>query len=144
MYPKLDEKNCSKCKKLKPISLFNLYKTGKRAGKMKMPRKRKPLTNSRARWKRIKETYGLSQEDYEAIFQEQGGVCYICQRSPYEIRPRRWLAVDHCHQTGRIRGLLCYSCNHRLLGYLIKDDKQIAKRLVKYLTRRTNYGKVSE
>ncbi len=110
----------------------------------RMSRKRKPLTNSKARWKRIKEKYGLSQEDYEAIVQEQGGVCYICQRSPYDIRPRRHLAVDHCHKTGRIRGALCYSCNHRLLGYLIKDDKEIARRLLKYLTKRKHYGKVPE
>jgi hypothetical protein len=103
---------------------------------------RKPLKDTKARWKRIEQKYGLTKEDYEAILQEQGGACFICRRTPYEIRPRRFLAVDHCHKTGRIRGLLCYSCNHRLIGYLIKDNIQMARRLVKYLSRKTDYGKV--
>jgi hypothetical protein len=106
--------------------------------------KRKPLNDTPARWKRIKDKYGLTKADYEKILQEQNGACFICQRTPYEIRPRRHLAVDHSHSTGKIRGLLCYSCNHRLIGYLIKDDKEIARRLLKYLTRRTNYGKIPD
>jgi hypothetical protein len=107
-----------------------------------MARKRIPLRDTPARWKEIEKKYGLKKSDYEAILQEQEGTCFICLRSPYEIRPRRHLAVDHCHETGRIRGLLCYSCNHKLLGYLIKDDKGMARRLLKYLTRRTTYGSV--
>ncbi len=106
------------------------------------PRKRKPLNDSPARWKRIQSTYGLSRDQYHSILEEQGGSCFICRRTPESIRPRRHLAVDHDHSTGRIRGLLCYACNHRLLGYMIKDDVQKAQRLVQYLTRKTNYGTV--
>lgn len=106
-----------------------------------MPKK-KVLNDSPARWKYIREKYGLSKEQYNAILLEQEGRCFICQRSPFEIKPRRNLAVDHDHKTGRIRGLLCYSCNHRLLGFIIKDRTDIARRLLKYLTRRTKYGNV--
>jgi Recombination endonuclease VII len=74
------------------------------------------------------------------MFTEQNGRCFICLKSPMETRPRRNLAVDHDHQTGRIRGLLCFNCNHNLLGRLLKDDLEKAKRIVKYLSRTTNYG----
>lgn len=105
-------------------------------------RKRKPLTDSPARWKRIYETYGLTREDYHKILQDQGGVCYICQRDPYSIRPRRHLAVDHDHTTGRIRGVLCFNCNHNILGATIRDDIGVARRILEYLTRITEYGNV--
>lgn len=53
----------------------------------------------------LKRAYGLSREAYEAMVESQGGRCAIC-----EITPEK-LAVDHDHKTGRIRGLLCRSCN---------------------------------
>ncbi len=91
-------------------------------------------------WKRLKTKYGLSRDQYLAILLEQGGVCYICQRPPEKIRPRRNLAVDHDHRTGRVRGLLCFNDNHRLLGRYLRDDVEKAKRIVKYLTRKVDYG----
>jgi hypothetical protein len=108
-----------------------------------MKKKSKPLNDSPARWKRIRATYGLSKEDYQKILQDQGGTCFICQRSPEQIKPRRHLAVDHDHSTGRIRGLLCFNCNHKLLGWYIKDNIIMAKRIVKYLERKTNYESIS-
>ena len=119
--------------------------TVKDAVKLKsVKRKRRGLIDTPARWKAIKAKYGLSKEDYEAILQEQGGVCYICQRHPLKIRPKRHLAVDHCHETGRVRGLLCYSCNHRLIGYLVKDNIELVERLLEYLKRESKYGRVPD
>lgn len=106
-----------------------------------MSRKRKPLADNPARWKRIKEKYGLTKEAYNAILQDQGGVCFICNRSPELIRRRQNLAVDHDHESGRIRGLLCYNCNHRLLP-AVREDKKFAKRLWVYLNRKVDYGRV--
>ena len=109
--------------------------------------KRKPkkgLNDSPARWRAIKKKYGLGREDYFRILAEQGGVCFICQRDPLKIRPKRNLSVDHCHETGKIRGLLCYGCNHRLLGYHIKDRVELVQRLLEYLTRKVDYGKVPD
>jgi hypothetical protein len=51
--------------------------------------------------------YGLSQETYDAMLAKQGGVCAICGNGP----GRRRLAIDHCHKTGIVRGLLCGKCN---------------------------------
>jgi hypothetical protein len=111
-----------------------------------MARKKKEWKphDSPARWKSLLTKYGLSRTVYEKILQEQRGVCYICEKSPAESRPRRNLAVDHDHRTGRIRGLLCFNCNHRLLGWYIRDDVAKARRIVKYLTRKTNYGTVPD
>lgn len=105
---------------------------------------KKGLNDSPQRWKAIYKKYGITREDYFRILDEQGGVCFICLRDPLKIRPKRNLAVDHSHSTGEIRGLLCYSCNHRLMGYMVKEDVDKVRRLLEYLTRKVSYGKVPE
>jgi hypothetical protein len=55
-----------------------------------------------------KRAYGLTQEDYDALFVKQEGRCAIC--GTYAIYLTRTLCVDHDHKTGRIRGLLCDKC----------------------------------
>ncbi len=60
------------------------------------------------RWK-LKNRYGLTAEEYEAILESQGGGCAICEKTPEEAGKR--LSVDHDHETGDVRGLLCQSCN---------------------------------
>ena len=77
----------------------------------------------RARWLR---RYGLSLADYDAMLARQGGVCGICKRQS-GIR----LCVDHCHATGRVRGLLCRSCNAGLGTY--KDSLRRTRRATLYL-----------
>ena len=63
------------------------------------------------RKKHFKRAYGITVEDYERMFQEQGGVCKICQHT---CKSGKQLAVDHCHETGTVRGLLCAKCNTNL------------------------------
>lgn len=59
----------------------------------------------------------ITQDQYTALLQDQGGVCAICGQ-PETVKTKRGktiaLAVDHCHTTGKIRGLLCMRCNTRL------------------------------
>jgi recombination endonuclease VII len=78
------------------------------------------------RW--IKKTYGLTLEQYEALYEAQGGECYICMRATGKTKR---LAVDHDHKTGYVRGLLCSTCNN-ILGHL-RDDVIAAYRLSMYL-----------
>ncbi|CAA0134581.1 Uncharacterised protein [Mycolicibacterium vanbaalenii] len=63
----------------------------------------------------MRHRYGLDQAGYDALFAEQGGVCAICKEVPTPRNTRaHWdgkLCVDHDHDTGRIRGLLCNDCN---------------------------------
>ena len=78
----------------------------------------------------IRETYGISYDFYLALYQFQGGRCYICRKEP----KRRRLAVDHDHESGEVRGLLCSgqrSCNHDVLGNISSID--MARRIVLYL-----------
>jgi hypothetical protein len=55
----------------------------------------------------LKTKYGLTPEQYEEMLERQGGGCAICGTAPGETA----LHVDHCHETGRVRGLLCFCCN---------------------------------
>jgi hypothetical protein len=65
------------------------------------------------RRKSLKRKYGITLEQYEALFEAQGGRCAICG-SDKAHGVNDTLHVDHDHATGRIRGLLCFVCNRRL------------------------------
>ena len=74
--------------------------------------------------------YGITHEDYERMYLQQGGVCAICEESE-TYAGRTNLSVDHCHSTGKIRGLLCASCNMALGKF--KDSKELLEKAVRYL-----------
>lgn len=74
--------------------------------------------------------YGLTAEDFLRLYEEQEGRCAICEA---EQEPSK-IHIDHNHETGEVRGLLCGSCN-RALGYL-KDSPLIVERAFNYLTRK--------
>jgi hypothetical protein len=76
-----------------------------------------------------KHAYGLSLEQYNELVQKQGGVCAICGKPP----TKRALHVDHCHQTSKIRGLLCRGCN-LALGNMEEDISRLYKAIA-YLER---------
>lgn len=79
----------------------------------------------------IRRKFKLSYEEYEKILAEQGGACAIC-RSSSPGNPRiAFFVVDHCHETGKIRGLLCHPCNVGL-GYF-KDNVDTIKSTLLYL-----------
>ena len=77
----------------------------------------------------LKRNYGLSPEDYQAMFVEQEGRCYICRQNVK-------LNVDHDHETGKVRGLLCTACNSALAN--LKDSLDSLHRAVQYLERSNN------
>lgn len=61
---------------------------------------------------RVEKVYGIDAAEYKRLLDLQGGKCAICRSRPKSKR----LAVDHDHQTGEVRGLLCSRCNHDLMG----------------------------
>jgi hypothetical protein len=76
-----------------------------------------------------KRDYGITIEQYNQMFEEQKGCCKICG-THQSVLPKS-LAVDHCHNTSKVRGLLCMNCN-LLLGYA-KDAKEILESAIRYL-----------
>ncbi len=69
----------------------------------------------------LRKSYGLSVQTYEAMSSAQGGLCAVCHEA-CKTYPR--LSVDHCHSSGRVRGLLCANCNVAL-GMLHEDPERI-------------------
>lgn len=67
------------------------------------------------------KTYGITAEQYWKLYEYQGRCCYICQRAKGTARKR--LSVDHDHNTGLVRGLLCSPCNRNVVGHL-RDDPE--------------------
>ena len=63
------------------------------------------------RKKELKKKYGITLEQYDEMFEAQGGICAICKES--DITGKR-LSIDHDHETGKVRGLLCGKCNTRI------------------------------
>lgn len=78
---------------------------------------------------KIKEDYGLSLNEYNELFKKQNGNCAICGKNQSVFKYK--LAVDHCHKTNKIRGLLCGKCN-TALGSL-EDDIIILQKAINYL-----------
>ena len=77
----------------------------------------KRISRDKQRHYSLKRYYGLSLNDYAEMYRVQDGKCGIC-KLPETDKDRhgnvRVLAVDHCHKTGSVRELLCYSCNSML------------------------------
>lgn len=83
----------------------------------------------------LKRLYGLTPDQYDRMVDDLDGKCPVCLKAPlYAGKPRR-LAVDHDHNTSKVRGLLCWRCNgamgiigeenlHRLLKYLADAESQ--------------------
>ncbi len=81
----------------------------------------------------LRRSYGITQEQYDEILTAQGGGCAICGTKTNPDKRASVFAIDHCHKTGRIRGLLCSQCN-ALLG-LAKDTPEILELACRYLKR---------
>lgn len=69
--------------------------------------------------------YGITLAEYEQMKVKQDNLCALCK-----VKPNK-LVVDHCHTTGRVRGLLCGSCNLRLV--LFDDDLSMLEKVREYV-----------
>jgi hypothetical protein len=82
--------------------------------------------------------FRITPEEYDKLLMLQNGVCAICKKS---CPTGRQLAVDHCHVTKQIRGLLCVLCNNSLGGF--KDDTTILQQAIEYLRKYGNQQSTS-
>jgi hypothetical protein len=97
----------------------------------------KERTAKRHKRSELMKSFGINADQYETMLHEQNHVCAICEKN--EICNRD-LAVDHCHITKRVRGLLCTNCNMALGKF--QDDLQNLLNAVEYLKRDYNVPSV--
>lgn len=84
-------------------------------------------------WKsKLKINYGLTPENYETMLKEQNNRCKICSETFTSTAH-----VDHCHTTGKVRGLLCGNCNHGLGKF--KDNTKLLQNAITYLLETRDY-----
>lgn len=150
-------KRCSKCKETKPVSAFSknkamrdgygnwckacrgIYHNSEEA-KIKrrdyMRRLRStPEGYRKARSAQLLCKYGIDMDDYDDMFRFQNGQCAICYRTPEECSDARTgtqaLFIDHDHESGHVRGLLCNRCN-RAIG-MFGHDVALLRLAAEYL-----------
>lgn len=132
------------CKKTKPVARFHKstltksgyssycspckYEANKRSNEKRLTDNRVKFLNQRKNW-HLKQMYGISLDEYNRLLEIQNGVCAICFKSANA----RMLAVDHCHKSKKVRGLLCEKCN-RGIG-MFHDNPQTIISAAKYLER---------
>lgn len=145
-------KMCSKCKQVKPTSEFykrpnrgknSVRSTCKDCSKShldslkKTPHSQLPPERKKARrrtfrksW--LKRRYKMTIEDYEEMFEKQGGTCAICKSADSGGKhDSETFMIDHCHKSEKVRGLLCNRCN--LAIGVLKDDVWLIERILEYI-----------
>jgi len=114
---------CSKCRNANAIAIAKYRKT---------PNGQKIIKNSNLK------KYGITIDEYEAMFNKQNGSCAICKNP--ETKTNQYglirLAVEHCHRSGKNRGLLCMNCN-RAIG-LIGENLETISSMLDYLKKHEN------
>ncbi len=135
-----NQKYCDKCRKqannLKRIAYYqnNRQKYAIFEERYRQQNRQKIRDYHRQNRQKIRETtlkrrYDITIASYNKMFQEQNGRCGICGR--HQSGLKRNLCVDHNHESGRIRGLLCHRCN-TAIG-MLEDDTKILQKATKYL-----------
>ena len=135
-------KTCKTCGQTKPLDDF--YKVNKKSkyhvGTCKVCTIKKQQDNYdplKKRNENLKRNYGITLEEYLTRLAEQNYQCKVCGTTdPGGRQSGRGgsadtMVVDHCHETGRVRGLLCHRCN-RCLG-LLSDEVTVLRNMIKYL-----------
>jgi hypothetical protein len=119
----------------KPTETSDEYKND-RAEYMRKYQQRKRAANPEYHLSSgLKKLYGITLDEYKVILEAQGGVCAICgkaeTRTDHKTKKVSRLHVDHCHESGKVRGLLCHLCN-AMLGHA-KDDVTVLRKAIAYL-----------
>ncbi|APU39564.1 recombination endonuclease VII [Streptomyces sp. TN58] len=113
-------KRCPDCGEIKPHSEWELNRTSSDGWASYC----KECRAQRNRASYFKRKYGITEAERDQMIAAQGGACVICQLGPAEH-------VDHDHQTGKVRGVLCFSCNAALGQF--KDRPDVMRRAAAYV-----------
>lgn len=95
------------------------------------------VRRNKSRTWNLANKYGITPACFDALFAKQDGVCAICKRP--ETRKNQYgpvtLSVDHCHTSGKVRGLLCVRCNQGIGQF--KDNVTALRAAAEYLEKET-------
>ncbi len=135
-------KVCRRCKLDKPVTEY--YKAHRNTDRLQSYCKpcgikngaewrKRPSSKIKDKQRKLITRYGVTQLQYNDLLESQNGLCKICSVPPTSKRNQEKysLSVDHCHKTGKIRGLLCKSCNLAVGG--VADNIEWAYGIAKYL-----------
>lgn len=142
-WEEIGEKKCTRCYQTKSLDHFTVRKSGARKGhpmsyckECRVKREKQRYNNQT--YERVyrpyilKSKYGITVDDYKEMLEQQGGKCAICGTDDGKsAKNTKTFSVDHCHDTGRVRGLLCNNCN-RGIG-LLGDNPETLNRAINYL-----------
>jgi hypothetical protein len=136
-------KVCSHCRQAKSLDEYYVTKKKLKSGKIKKTpryickacdrkakRERDKRTPEHRANKHLLDKYGITLEDKRSMIQQQGCKCAICPVKLSDVDLSK-SHVDHCHETGIIRGILCSNCN-RGIGHL-QHDPQILRSATRYV-----------
>jgi hypothetical protein len=114
-------KKCAKCGEVKGLECYHKQPSGQHGRhsyckpcankKQKESRTRNYTPEAKRRWQ-LKTRYGMTPQDVQAMLDKQGCACAICAKKLTDK-----YHIDHDHQTGAVRGILCHGCNIRIGGW---------------------------
>ena len=120
------KKRCADCKQYKPVTEFPRNKNSKdgfhsycKACNNARTYESRQRLHGGSRHYHLKHRYGISADEFNELVRQQGGVCAICGRPDPEH-------VDHDHETGAVRGILCFNCNGGLGQFRDSIDALLA------------------
>lgn len=141
-------RECTKCGQLKPVEEFH-KKAQASSGfnpqcadcKQQYEKERYALNSKDQKRKdqvraySLRTKYGITIEQYNQLLEKQNHCCALCEKHESAFKNR--LAVDHNHETQEVRGLLCFSCNHRLVGR--HKDGKLLRKIADYVEQGTGW-----
>ena len=133
--------NCTKCGEVDPLKFHKkprarcmaCTRLTNNARFHKLTDEKREAHRMRSRKSGLKLKYGLTYEEFLKMFDDQNGECAICSHPVHPTHEDRYQTgcVDHCHSTGKVRGILCWDCNVGLGKF--HDDTSKMLSAVKYL-----------
>lgn len=131
-------KICCLCKQEKSLDKFYKFRYSKDGHSYRC----KECNYKVCRDSHLKCKFGITQEEYDLMFKEQGGVCKLCEDGEDEfvdstvIKGPKQFAIDHDHYTGEVRGLLCSKCNKGLGQF--RDNAALLHKAAFYVENKGN------
>jgi hypothetical protein len=126
-------RKCNKCKDVKVLNEFHKDKGNKATGYASLCKICKlEYDKSKAKHtygKKLERTFGITITEYDQMLISQNNKCLLCERDRKSFNKN--FAVDHCHTTGKVRGLLCQQCNVAL--GMFDDNPELIRKAANYV-----------